>query len=157
MIRKGRLGMKSGRGHLFIYVLLILRKKPMSGYEIIKTITQNSNGKWTPSKGALYPLLEDMENKRIIKHIDTGKRGKRVYRITNEGERIILEIKKHKMNIRKKLSLVGPIILELLPKKERDTMKIAFEIHGIVLEKLERKQTSVNRILDDCLKKLKRV
>jgi Predicted transcriptional regulators len=69
---------------LKLVVLKIIRDQPAHGYEIIKTIEQNSNGRWTPSAGSIYPALDDLEKKGFIQSEEIER--KKVYAITPKGE-----------------------------------------------------------------------
>ncbi|MGA9141683.1 MAG: PadR family transcriptional regulator [Methanocella sp.] len=65
-------------------VLKIISQKPTHGYEIIKTIGQRSEGRWTPSAGSIYPILEGLEMNGIIRSEEIER--KKVYSITAKGE-----------------------------------------------------------------------
>jgi DNA-binding PadR family transcriptional regulator len=65
-------------------VLKIIRDKPTHGYDIIRTVEQRSNGRWTPSAGSIYPILEGLENNGIIRSEEIER--KKVYAITPKGE-----------------------------------------------------------------------
>jgi DNA-binding PadR family transcriptional regulator len=65
-------------------VLKIIKEKPIHGYEIIRTVEQRSNGRWTPSAGSIYPILEGLEKNGIIRSEEIER--KKVYAITPKGE-----------------------------------------------------------------------
>jgi DNA-binding PadR family transcriptional regulator len=65
-------------------VLKIIRDSPTHGYEIIKKIEVRSAGRWTPSAGSIYPILEDLEKNGIIQSEEIER--KKVYAITPKGE-----------------------------------------------------------------------
>lgn len=65
-------------------VLKIISQKPTHGYEIIKTIEARSSGRWTPSAGSIYPILEGLEKNGIIRSEEIER--KKVYAITPRGE-----------------------------------------------------------------------
>ncbi len=65
-------------------VLKIIRDSPTHGYDIIKKIEQRSDGRWTPSAGSIYPILEDLEKNGIILSEEIER--KKVYAITPRGE-----------------------------------------------------------------------
>ncbi len=70
------------RGHLKFMVLTYLGKSPMSGYDLIKTIEENTG--WKPSYGSIYPILNSIvkENLATIK-IDKRKK---VYILNSNGK-----------------------------------------------------------------------
>lgn len=64
-------------------VLKIINDKPTHGYDIIKTIEFRSNGRWIPSAGSIYPILESLESSGLIKSEEIERR--KVYTITPKG------------------------------------------------------------------------
>jgi DNA-binding PadR family transcriptional regulator len=69
------------RGFSRIYILQLLKEKPMTGGEIIRTAKEQSNGKWIPSPGLVYPLLGRLLSHGMITETTDGK-----YTITEKGE-----------------------------------------------------------------------
>ncbi len=64
-------------------VLKIINDKPTHGYDIIKTVELRSNGRWTPSPGSIYPILESLESSGFIQSEEIER--KKVYAITPKG------------------------------------------------------------------------
>ncbi|MGA9188142.1 MAG: PadR family transcriptional regulator [Methanosarcina sp.] len=71
------------RSFLKYIVLKIIKDKPTHGYDIIKTVELRSNGRWTPSAGSIYPILEGLESKGFIQ--SEGIERRKVYTITPKG------------------------------------------------------------------------
>ena len=72
-----------------VVVLQILSRGEMYGYELTRTIEQRSDEILTLGKGTLYPLLYNLEAKRLVKaRVETTKSGRkrRYYSITGEGK-----------------------------------------------------------------------
>ncbi len=72
-----------------VVVLEILSRGPMYGYELSQAIEQRSGEILTLGKGTLYPLLYNLEAKKLIrgKWQDTQSgRKRRYYSITGKGE-----------------------------------------------------------------------
>ncbi len=70
-------------------VLQILSRGQMYGYELGKAIEQQSNNVLTLGKGTLYPLLYNLEAKKLIRgRWETKKTGRRrrYYSITSKGK-----------------------------------------------------------------------
>lgn len=65
-------------------MLRIISNRPTHGYDIIKTIEARWSGRWTPSAGSIYPILEDLEKNGIIRSEEIER--KKVYSITPRGE-----------------------------------------------------------------------
>lgn len=77
------------RGDMKYFVLHLLRDKPKHGYEIMKEIEQAFCGFYSPSPGSVYPTLQMLEDLGYL--TSTVQDGKRVYQITEEGERFLDE------------------------------------------------------------------
>jgi len=72
-----------------VVVLEILSGGPMYGYELSQTIEQRSGEILTLGKGTLYPLLYNLEAKKLIKgkwQDSQSGRKRRYYSITGKGE-----------------------------------------------------------------------
>lgn len=74
------------RGFLKYYVLKILRNSTETGYGIRKKIKEET-GFWEPSEGSIYPLLESLEKRGLIKCVDQTN-GKR-WSITESGKQTL--------------------------------------------------------------------
>ncbi|RLE60286.1 MAG: hypothetical protein DRJ35_03705 [Thermoprotei archaeon] len=68
---------------LKVIVLNLLKKKPMSGIDIINEIEKATLGAWRPSPGAIYPLLRVLEKEGIVVHEE--RKGKKIYKLTEKG------------------------------------------------------------------------
>jgi len=73
------------RNPLRTIVLHLLKRRPMSGIEVIKEIERMSLGTWRPSPGAIYPLLRGLEEDGLVTHVE--EKGRKIYRLTDKGER----------------------------------------------------------------------
>lgn len=75
------------KGLLPIYVLYLLSQGPTNGNEISNKISRNTDGRWTPSTGGIYPLLKRMEDDGLITGAwdNPEKHFQKVYHITDIG------------------------------------------------------------------------
>jgi DNA-binding PadR family transcriptional regulator len=80
-----------GRGD-FKYLLLDgLKEKSMHGYEVMKVVNDKYGGFYTPSPGLVYPTLQMLED---LGHVTSKtENGKKIYSITEEGEKFLAEKK----------------------------------------------------------------
>lgn len=85
---RGR-GGRAGRGDLRHAILWLLSSEPMHGYQIITTITERTDGNWTPSPGAIYPTLSMLEDEQLIT-ISTES-GRKMARLTGQGAQCVAE------------------------------------------------------------------
>lgn len=85
------------KGVLRYLILEKLSEKPMHGYELIKVLSSEFGGLHQPSAGAVYPMLQTLENQGYL----TGeeKEGKTVYSLTPKGEELLKEIKEKWMTV----------------------------------------------------------
>ena len=79
-----------------LYTLLLLSKKPMHGYELIKELEACSFQKISASH--VYPFLKTLKQNKLIKLENSGKRDKKQYGLTNDGKKFAEEMMK-KFNI----------------------------------------------------------
>ncbi|WP_138753830.1 PadR family transcriptional regulator [Paenibacillus sinopodophylli] len=78
-----------GRGGIKFALLKLLSGQPMHGYQIMKTLEEQSGGLYQPSAGSIYPTLQLLEASSFIA-ICTEDNGKKVYRITEQGRSALL-------------------------------------------------------------------
>jgi DNA-binding PadR family transcriptional regulator len=82
-----RVGSAIPRGFSRHYILGLLKEQSMTGKEIIDKAILQSDGKWRPSPGLIYPLLGRLLEEGLIDEIDNGK-----YKITGKGLEIAADI-----------------------------------------------------------------
>ncbi len=77
------------RGDIKFILLALLQEQPRHGYELIKALEEQSSGFYRPSPGMIYPTLQLLEDEGSLtsKMVDD----KRVYTITEAGQRALLE------------------------------------------------------------------
>jgi len=77
------------KGDFKILVLSVLQSRPMHGYEITKVIEEQSHGIYRPGPGAVYPALQALLRRGMVKVNERDRR--RVYQITPAGKRLLNE------------------------------------------------------------------
>ena len=92
-----------------VVVLEILSRGPMYGYELSQAIERRSGEILTLGKGTLYPLLYNLEAKRLVaaqwETTDAG-RHRRYYSITGKGEQELAQQKTQLQGLAKGLDLL---------------------------------------------------
>src|SRR3954454_21075012 len=63
--RRGGRG-RAPRGDVRSAVLLLLSEEPMHGYQLMQSIADRSGGRWTPSPGAIYPTISQLEDEGLV-------------------------------------------------------------------------------------------
>ncbi|MEM0449329.1 MAG: PadR family transcriptional regulator [Methanomassiliicoccales archaeon] len=82
-----------GKGHVYkgnrispsqFLMLVVLRKGPMYGYEVLKRLREEFSGLWEPQSGAVYPALKKLEEHGLLR--SERKEDKDYYALSTEGE-----------------------------------------------------------------------
>jgi DNA-binding PadR family transcriptional regulator len=76
-------------GALRLVVLGLIAEEPRHGYDIIKALEAKFQGAYSPSPGAIYPMLQMLEEADLIASIAEGN--KRRYSITEHGKAYLQE------------------------------------------------------------------
>lgn len=92
-----------------VVVLEILSRGPMYGYELSQAIEQRSGDVLTLGKGTLYPLLYNLEAKKLVKgkwEKNQSSRKRRYYSITSRGKEELVRQKAQLKELTAGLNLV---------------------------------------------------
>ena len=91
--RGGPFGGRGGRmfdpGALRLVVLGLIAEEPRHGYDIIKALEAKFEGAYSPSPGAIYPMLQMLEEADLVSSEAHGN--KKLYSITEEGRAYLAE------------------------------------------------------------------
>ena len=142
------------RGALKFLVLEGLAKKPMYSYQIMKAIERRTGGLYSPSPGALYPVLKQMVDSGLVSV--SVQNGKKVYSLTEKGVRHYKEVKervrelfvkrKNESNPRRalmsKLFELGVLVYNVSKSVDRDRVTKIMRV-------LERCEREIGEILND--------
>lgn len=75
--------------HVFrLYTLILLQEGEKTGYEIMDRIEDSVGEK--PSTSFIYPFLSDLRKEGFVS-VEKGGRNKKIYTLTDEGERFASE------------------------------------------------------------------
>ena len=113
-----RVGSSIPRGFSRYFILEVLKKKPSTGKEIIDYAIAQSDGKWKPSPGLIYPLLGRLLDEGQIEESKDGK-----YQITRKGRTMsadletIDKIVKNQLDVIFRMGNVGKFVaMDLLER-----------------------------------------
>ncbi|BCU67066.1 PadR family transcriptional regulator [Sulfolobales archaeon HS-7] len=135
------------RGSLKILILNAVKSGPVKSYEIMKSLENMTNGIYSPSPGAIYPVLKKLTDSGLIRVYEED--GTKYYVIAPKGEKELQEFKeevKHLLTNKGEKGLILPKIFELgvlLYKNSRDID--------------EKKAKDIINILDDCKYKIEQL
>ena len=96
-----RVGSSIPRGFSRHYVLNLLKDAPMTGKEIIDSAVLQSDGKWRPSPGLIYPMLGRLLEEGLIEEAENGR-----YRITLKGLDMASDVESINNIIQKQLDVM---------------------------------------------------
>ena len=81
------------QGMLKPYILFLVSKKPMHGFEIMDEISYRSHGVWASGPAAIYPALAWLRAKGYVKPAWStlrSEKARRQYRITRKGAAAVM-------------------------------------------------------------------
>jgi DNA-binding PadR family transcriptional regulator len=70
-----------------LLTLIILYESPMHGYALMSELERKLGKK--PSRGQIYSFLNELVEKDYLELTATGSRGKKIYKITPKGKRLV--------------------------------------------------------------------
>src|SRR4029079_18966289 len=76
-------GGRAPRGDGRTAVLLLLAEEPMHGYHLMQAIADRTGGRWTPSPGAIYPTISQLEDEGLV--TVTADAGRKLVTLTDAG------------------------------------------------------------------------
>ena len=138
------------------YCLHSIKQGPKSGYDIIKEIKEKSKDHIVPSKGTIYPLLDNLEKKEIIEIEKLSARGKKTFKLTDKGIRHLEEHHKRKRCIRNKMKYL-PFIFSEFRGVHNDIEHLLLQIYHVAEEKSKQDKVKVKKILVKNIKELERI
>ncbi len=69
------------------FILCVLHKRPMHGYDVARAVEQTTNGCCSPTEGTIYPVLREFEEGGYVTseaEVVSG-RERKVYTLTDKG------------------------------------------------------------------------
>ncbi len=72
-----------------VLILLQLKKQPMYGYEILKSLRERFGDTWEPKTGTVYPALRSLETRGFVQ--TDLKDEKEFYSLTEKGKEILTD------------------------------------------------------------------
>ena len=82
------------KGTLSLLILSLLGRRPMYGYEIARTVREESEGALDWKEGSLYPSLHKLARAGLVRdewQETPGARRRKYYHLTSDGRRALAE------------------------------------------------------------------
>src|SRR5690349_7178259 len=75
------------KGNVRGLLLAALLDGPAHGYELMRRLEGRASGRWRPSPGSVYPLLQLLEDEGLVRGraSDGRSEGRKVYELTEPG------------------------------------------------------------------------
>jgi DNA-binding PadR family transcriptional regulator len=99
-----KVGSSIPRGFSRRYILDLLTEQPMTGKEIIDRAIVQSQGRWRPSPGLIYPMLGRLLDEGLIDELDSGR-----YKTTQKGLIMATNLQSINNIFEKQLDLISRI------------------------------------------------
>lgn len=154
-----RISGKTGRqGMLEYWIIILLNKKPASGYDIAKEMNLCTFGAWKPTTGGLYPALHKLEEKKLIKGRKSGKRGKISYSLTEEGSELVKKIRKHLIENKENLRYAAAFESMLWPDEPNEIRQEFHCLKNSIMAMRDRMSKKYTKdTIDAIVKKIRKI
>jgi DNA-binding PadR family transcriptional regulator len=94
----------------------MLSKRSETGYSIMRTIDDKTEGAWRPGPGTVYPLLRSLLKENLLEKADSVEAGTTVkYSVTKKGKRELEEMQRSLTSAGKRERVMVRLFADLLP------------------------------------------
>lgn len=127
------------RGFLRLYILLLLARRPETGYSIMQTIEQKTEGLWRPGPGTVYPLLRSLVKEQLAEVASTNKKAGTIsYTIAQKGRKELESMQLSLGTAGRREQVMMRLFVDLLPAASFATSYVgrSREMLGIFKEKV---------------------
>ncbi len=145
------------RSLLALFILHSLGRCPKSGYDLLTEIKEKTGGLWVPSKGTLYPVLNQLKDEHLIEVIATGKRAKTTFAVTESGKEALQTVKEQGAETHRKMALYKNLLLDIFGGAKVNAKGLLFDIKTALDELPPGNELQAVRVLEQCLDDLKRI
>jgi DNA-binding PadR family transcriptional regulator len=129
------------RKFLELYALKTISSAPQTGYDLLKSIEKKTDGKWVPSKGLIYPLLDEMEENGLIEIQEVGERSKKIYKITEKGVKELNTIREKHKELHNRFDIFRKLFFEtFFSPEEQETAELFRVLRKKVMESSDKEE-----------------
>ena len=97
------------KGTVQLTVMALLERRPMYGYEIIRQVNTETDGRFQWREASLYPALYKLEERGMVAGKwcpGSGKRRRKYYSLSKEGRRALAQQRKEWLEISSLVTLL---------------------------------------------------
>ncbi len=145
------------RSLLALFILHSLNKSPKSGYDLLMEIKEKTGGLWIPSKGTLYPVLNQLKDEELIEIVATGKRAKTTFAVTETGRATLETVKEKGKEHHRKMALYKNLIFDIFGGSKINAKGLLFDIKTTLDDLTPDNENNAVRVLEQCLNDLKKI
>jgi DNA-binding PadR family transcriptional regulator len=117
------------------YVLHSFGKGRKSGYDLLREIKEKTGGRWKPSKGALYPLITQLEGAGLLKVVERGKRGMKKFVLSARGRKALKDFREHAIHIGEHYGMMAGIVNDVFGGMDSEVYQLMIRARQVVLKK----------------------
>ncbi len=124
------------KGFAELFILAETSEKPISGKELMDSISRITEGSWCPSPGAAYPLLRRMEKDDLIKCTLGLGGGRRqiLYSSTAKGKARLAEHRKHMVEKSEGMfRMLLPLMMRILHRRSEHLTEKLAELSDLIM------------------------
>jgi len=94
----------------------MLSKHQETGYSIMRTIEDKTDGAWRPGPGTVYPLLRSLVKESLLERVGSAETGTTVkYSVTKKGKQELEEMQRTLASAGKRERVMIRLFADLLP------------------------------------------
>jgi DNA-binding PadR family transcriptional regulator len=94
----------------------MLSKRQETGYSIMRTIEDKTEGAWRPGPGTVYPLLRSLVKEDLLEKVGSAETGVTVkYSVTKKGKQELEEMQRTLASAGKRERVMIRLFADLLP------------------------------------------
>lgn len=120
------------KGFLNLWILTMLNKRPMNGYEMLKHIAEATCHCWEPKTGSMYPALHGLQKKGLIKARKEGRRHQIAYALTPKGREIFKKIRSQVYELHRKHKFRRMLESIMWPHEPENVSKAVDELYSSI-------------------------
>ena len=141
----------------------------MSGTEIVDHIRRETDGRWKPSSGSIYPLLAWLQDEGYTNGVPSEESGMKRYVLTEEGKTFFKEQVKFGQKFLEKLECLAPMFvggfqfginhenLRYAREPAKRVLKTFIDLRALKDNLTKQDVEEIVKILDDCDKQLEKI
>ncbi|MEM0117892.1 MAG: PadR family transcriptional regulator [Conexivisphaerales archaeon] len=132
--KTGMRRIKAPQGVLRTLIIALASKSPVTGKDIIEKIKKESDGKWTPSPGSVYYIIEKLVTEQMIMQMPHAE--EKSYIATSKGLEVLKEEGKSLKDSVAWSLMVLSMLVDTVEPEERQRMQLIHRIMNLSKEKI---------------------